>query len=967
MLSLFLTATLSYMCYCKLEQFMVYVVCWAYIIIRTFFWAQDHPTITIVGPKTFTIQLGLYLFLMLFFLYFFSRENQKRDRDVFKEKNNQKQVITLFKSIIRTHHDGITITQGEDIVFHNQQMSKIMNVDIPDNPTNTGHKLQNHSLVNTSGNTQMQEERKEKIDQQNLVKQHIVEAMKKTKIHQNQMVEKLILHIQMNKSSSQDQMLQNQSCQLDTIWDYILVKNQQKDLNIQSQCSNISEGVNFKMKYQNEKGNIKSKKLQAFSQILHTGQKTFVVTTVRDMSHWMELEKEKNITLYKTQAFASAAHEFRNPLGAIIHSLDLLKDSIDYQKGYKFYHTAKNCSNLMLYLVNDILDYSQLETKELLLNYEAIDIQSILEECTSVLKFRAELKDLDLSYSVDKTFPDQFMVDQYRLRQILINLLSNAIKYTDEGFVRIHCYFQSYKQQIVIEVQDSGVGIEKLQMDNLFIAYKKIMKNRSMNKDGCGLGLTISKNLSKALGGDLKVSSVVGQGSVFAIVLPFNPPKEMNKLQIEFSKGEKKGYQILDSNTPIGQTDTNLFPILSDQQKKENYEIKFDIPQNPSTNKLSILGRKLLAYDLKKKNRLELLSQIQKANSSSINHNLMLTDLDNDRASDRITRLVSQIPDSILKNINSQETQDTLNTPRLQPACQSDKKINAEKLSNIKQESKLYCSVKQDKSQALFFQKSPLFEQQTTNLSAKQFKNNFIDVDRDIEEIKSNDLSISSAAFDISKNYNISITKKSQPEQTCSTSLQIKGSKIQLKNIEAKIHINADQSIFLKENSKIYDLQLSNLDKDIKILIGPQCPCPQILIADDDPFNIIALEGLINQIHIGPIDTAFNGRDAYAKFEINYINYQQTCKDHQAYKLVILDNQMPFLRGIEVAKKIREIQNLNRQNAKIVLLSGDNFSQQSNIQNQGIFDYVVKKPVSMAALKIILQQVFAEQQRGNWY
>eukprot|EP00347_Sterkiella_histriomuscorum_P014600 403360264 len=851
MLSLFLTATLSYMCYCKLEQFMVYVVCWAYIIIRTFFWAQDHPTITIVGPKTFTIQLGLYLFLMLFFLYFFSRENQKRDRDVFKEKNNQKQVITLFKSIIRTHHDGITITQGEDIVFHNQQMSKIMNVDIPDNPTNTGHKLQNHSLVNTSGNTQMQEERKEKIDQQNLVKQHIVEAMKKTKIHQNQM------------------------------------------------CSNISEGVNFKMKYQNEKGNIKSKKLQAFSQILHTGQKTFVVTTVRDMSHWMELEKEKNITLYKTQAFASAAHEFRNPLGAIIHSLDLLKDSIDYQKGYKFYHTAKNCSNLMLYLVNDILDYSQLETKELLLNYEAIDIQSILEECTSVLKFRAELKDLDLSYSVDKTFPDQFMVDQYRLRQILINLLSNAIKYTDEGFVRIHCYFQSYKQQIVIEVQDSGVGIEKLQMDNLFIAYKKIMKNRSMNKDGCGLGLTISKNLSKALGGDLKVSSVVGQGSVFAIVLPFNPPKEMNKLQIEFSKGEKKGYQILDSNTPIGQTDTNLFPILSDQQKKENYEIKFDIPQNPSTNKLSILGRKLLAYDLKKKNRLELLSQIQKANSSSINHNLMLTDLDNDRASDRITRLVSQIPDSILKNINSQETQDTLNTPRLQPACQSDKKINAEKLSNIKQESKLYCSVKQDKSQALFFQKSPLFEQQTTNLSAKQFKNNFIDVDRDIEEIKSNDLSISSAAFDTSQR--------------------------------------------------------------------PQCPCPQILIADDDPFNIIALEGLINQIHIGPIDTAFNGRDAYAKFEINYINYQQTCKDHQAYKLVILDNQMPFLRGIEVAKKIREIQNLNRQNAKIVLLSGDNFSQQSNIQNQGIFDYVVKKPVSMAALKIILQQVFAEQQRGNWY
>eukprot|EP00347_Sterkiella_histriomuscorum_P004818 403358973 len=812
----------------------------------------------------------------------------------------------------------------------------------------------------------MQEERKYKMDQLNQVKQQIVEAMKKTKIHQNQMVEKLLLHIQMNKGSSQNQMHQNQSCQLGTIWDYILVKNQQKDLKIQSICSNISEGVHFKMKYKNEKGNIKSKKLQAFSQILHTGQKTFVVTTVRDMSHWMELEKEKNITLYKTLAFASAAHEFRNPLGAIIHSLDLLKDSIDYQKGYKFYHTAKNCSNLMLYLVNDILDYSQLETKELLLNYEATDIESILEECTSVLKFRALLKELDVSYTIDNSFPEQFMVDQNRLRQILINLLSNAIKYTDEGFVRIHCYFQSYKQQIVIEVQDSGVGIEKIQMENLFIAYKKIMKNRNMNKEGCGLGLTISKNLTKAMGGDLKVSSVLGQGSVFAIVLPFNPPKEMNKHQMESSKKQKNDDQILDNNTPQGHTDINIFPILSDQQNKEKFDIQIDKPQNSQINKLQLLGRKLLAYDLKQKNRLQFLSNQQKVNSGSMNHNLISTDLDNDRASDRITRLVSQIPNNIQKNINQQETQPNLNTPRLEPTCFSSEKTVPDSQSNIKQDNKHFCTVKQNKSQVLDFQKSPLFDLQTTHLSTKKLKNNYIDVDSDIDEIKSNDMSISSS-FDISEIHNLSMIKESQPKQTCPTSLQIQGSKIQFKNIEAQININVDQSIFFKENSRLYDLQLCNLDKDIKILIGPQCPCPQILIADDDPFNIIALEGLINQIHIGSIDTVFNGRDAYAKFEINYINYQQSCNDHHAYKLVILDNQMPFLRGIEVAKKIRELQNVNRQNAKIVLLSGDNFSQQSNIQNQGIFDYVVKKPVSMAALQIILQQVFAEQQRGNWY
>lgn len=82
------------------------------------------------------------------------------------------------------------------------------------------------------------------------------------------------------------------------------------------------------------------------------------MTTIRDMSKWLELEKQKTMSKMKTIAFASAAHEFRNPLNAIIQSLTLLGNMIDVQKVAKFYYTAKNCSNLMLYLVNDILDFS---------------------------------------------------------------------------------------------------------------------------------------------------------------------------------------------------------------------------------------------------------------------------------------------------------------------------------------------------------------------------------------------------------------------------------------------------------------------------------------------------------------------------------------------------------------------------------------------------------------------------------
>ena len=82
------------------------------------------------------------------------------------------------------------------------------------------------------------------------------------------------------------------------------------------------------------------------------------MTTIRDMSKWLELEKQKTLSKMKTIAFASAAHEFRNPLNAIIQSLSLLGTMIDHTKGAKFFNTARNCSNLMLYLVNDILDFS---------------------------------------------------------------------------------------------------------------------------------------------------------------------------------------------------------------------------------------------------------------------------------------------------------------------------------------------------------------------------------------------------------------------------------------------------------------------------------------------------------------------------------------------------------------------------------------------------------------------------------
>lgn len=124
--------------------------------------------------------------------------------------------------------------------------------------------------------------------------------------------------------------------------------------------------------------------------------------------------------------------------------------------------------------------------------------------------------------------PKKLQTDQNRLRQILINLISNAIKYTHKGYVRIKARLNSQKSRVCISVEDSGVGISESDQIQLFKAYVKIMRNRNLNKEGCGLGLTISKNLAEALGGALQVNSQVGVGSVFTVELPLHSQDLLN-------------------------------------------------------------------------------------------------------------------------------------------------------------------------------------------------------------------------------------------------------------------------------------------------------------------------------------------------------------------------------------------------------------------------------------------------------
>lgn len=185
----------------------------------------------------------------------------------------------------------------------------------------------------------------------------------------------------------------------------------------------------------------------------------------------------------------------------------------------------------MLFLINDILDFSQIESKSLILNYAHINLKAVLEYCFDILKFKADSKGIKLIIDEQPGNQqlDTISTDENRLKQIIINLLSNAIKYTEHGYVKLRFHEHPANDNLaIIEVQDTGVGIPEDKMQSLFEAFTKIMDNRDLNKDGVGLGLTISKNIATALGGDLDVESKYGFGSKFILTIPKEKPQKRN-------------------------------------------------------------------------------------------------------------------------------------------------------------------------------------------------------------------------------------------------------------------------------------------------------------------------------------------------------------------------------------------------------------------------------------------------------
>ncbi len=331
----------------------------------------------------------------------------------------------------------------------------------------------------------------------------------------------------------------------------------------------------------------------------------------------------------KSEFLANMSHEIRTPLNAVIGFSELLFSQVTDKKHKSYLDSIQTAGKSLLTLINDILDLSKIEAGRLEIQPEPINPAIILNELEQIFALKIAEKQLEFIVDIDQALPPTLLLDETRLRQVLLNLIGNAVKFTEQGHIKLNVQkcdkAETNKIDLIVAVEDTGIGIPSAQQKKIFEAFQQQEGQSTRKYGGTGLGLAITKRLVEMMNGQINVHSQQNQGSVFKITLwdveipNTTPPEKKNEIldikNISFEPAQVLVVDDIESNRDLireGLSKVNLKVIEAENGQKglrfaeeyrpdiilmdirmpvmDGYEATLKLKKNPNTQKIPIIA-----------------------------------------------------------------------------------------------------------------------------------------------------------------------------------------------------------------------------------------------------------------------------------------------------------------------------------------------------------------------------------------
>jgi len=271
--------------------------------------------------------------------------------------------------------------------------------------------------------------------------------------------------------------------------------------------------------------------LKTFEQLKEEIFQQTIFNKLRNLQIRQQIElarKEKEVaerTAYLKQQFmANMSHEIRTPMNAIVGMTRLLLGKDPKPEQLKYLEAIRLSADNLLVIINDILDLSKIEAGKIVIEQTDFSLREIVQSVSDMLFLKAEEKNIGLHVFIDPAIPKRLVGDPTRINQVLINLAGNSVKFTEHGQIEVRATLQKSEGKrhwVQFDVKDTGIGIAPEYVDKIFDSFTQAGSDVTRKFGGTGLGLTISRQLVVLMNGDISVTSELGKGTTFTVVIPF--------------------------------------------------------------------------------------------------------------------------------------------------------------------------------------------------------------------------------------------------------------------------------------------------------------------------------------------------------------------------------------------------------------------------------------------------------------